>query len=380
MKNVNIGAVEAFNDGKLRALVKTNKEQIVIIPLHVQDKVEFYGIESICPHSGGPLHLGDIEDIQLTENSSQDVSDKIRITCPWHEYKFDILSGNCEEHNLKADTWKVFEKCDSVFLEIDADSELKGVHFFQPKSNTIFECENLQKLNVNSQESMNTLSDWAKLILNTPDAMEKVKLTMEASNLWFKNKISEVGVASMVPERPLRSKSLKFVEPIKTKKWKSGASEISRITILHSLANVEQWAIDLAWDVIARFSDYKTNSNSKSDDSLCDDIQNNGFMPREFFDDFVKVAFEEATHFGYLCEQLEHYGSHFGALPIHDGLWESASNTSHDLLARLAIVHMVHEARGLDVNPKTIEKFRSNNDVVSAEKLEKIHQDEIGNN
>jgi len=27
------------------------------------------------------------------------------------------------------------------------------------------------------------------------------------------------------------------------------------------------------------------------------------------------------------------------------GLWQSAEETSHDLLARLAIVHMVHEAR-----------------------------------
>lgn len=27
------------------------------------------------------------------------------------------------------------------------------------------------------------------------------------------------------------------------------------------------------------------------------------------------------------------------------GLWQSADETSHDILARLAIVHMVHEAR-----------------------------------
>lgn len=27
------------------------------------------------------------------------------------------------------------------------------------------------------------------------------------------------------------------------------------------------------------------------------------------------------------------------------GLWQSASDTAHDLLGRLAIVHMVHEAR-----------------------------------
>lgn len=66
-------------------------------------------------------------------------------------------------------------------------------------------------------------------------------------------------------------------------------------------------------------------------------------MPREFFTDFVKVAQDEGRHFSLLAARLEELGSSYGALPAHDGLWDSAIATSKDLLARLAIEHCVHE-------------------------------------
>lgn len=66
-------------------------------------------------------------------------------------------------------------------------------------------------------------------------------------------------------------------------------------------------------------------------------------MPREFFTDFVKVAQDEGRHFTLLAKRLEELGSSYGALPAHDGLWDSAIATSKDLLARLAIEHCVHE-------------------------------------
>lgn len=66
-------------------------------------------------------------------------------------------------------------------------------------------------------------------------------------------------------------------------------------------------------------------------------------MPREFFTDFVKVAQDEGRHFTLLAARLEALGSSYGALPAHDGLWDSATATSKDLLARLAVEHCVHE-------------------------------------
>jgi uncharacterized ferritin-like protein (DUF455 family) len=48
----------------------------------------------------------------------------------------------------------------------------------------------------------------------------------------------------------------------------------------------------------------------------------------------------------------------YGTLPAHAGMWRAAEDTADDLMARLAVVPMVLEARGLDVTPGMIEIFR----------------------
>ena len=97
----------------------------------------------------------------------------------------------------------------------------------------------------------------------------------------------------------------------------------------------------------------------------------------QFFSDFTKVALDESKHFSLLSARLRELDSYYGAHPIHAALWESATATSQSLTARLAIIHLVHEARGLDVNPSTIAKFRAAGDKGSTEVLEIIHLDEI---
>jgi uncharacterized ferritin-like protein (DUF455 family) len=64
-------------------------------------------------------------------------------------------------------------------------------------------------------------------------------------------------------------------------------------------------------------------------------------------------------------------------MPAHDGLWEAAEATAGDVMARLAVVPMVLEARGLDVTPATVERFRAAGDARSAAILERIYRDEI---
>ncbi len=135
-------------------------------------------------------------------------------------------------------------------------------------------------------------------------------------------------------------------------------SDAGRIALLHALAHIEFNAIDLACDLIARFAD-------------------NG-LPRAFYDDWVVVAGEEALHFTLLSERLRTLGSHYGALPAHDGLWEAAEQTRHDLYARLAIVPLVLEARGLDVTPAMIRNLEGAGDMESTAILQRIYEDEIG--
>lgn len=57
----------------------------------------------------------------------------------------------------------------------------------------------------------------------------------------------------------------------------------------------------------------------------------------------MKVAQDKRRHFTLLASRLEELGSFYGALPAHDGLWDSATATSKDLLARIAVEHCVHE-------------------------------------
>src|SRR3546814_18818245 len=75
-------------------------------------------------------------------------------------------------------------------------------------------------------------------------------------------------------------------------------------------------------------------------------------MPRCFTDDWVTVAAEESMHLALLDRRLRALASHYGALPAHDGLWEAADATRHDVIVRLAVVPQVQEERGLDVTPE----------------------------
>lgn len=158
------------------------------------------------------------------------------------------------------------------------------------------------------------------------------------------------------PDRPARSDDkVRLLAPGEMHKLGKGGTLASRQALLHSLVHIENWAIDLSWDIIARFgreADYE--------------------LPKQFFDDFVQVAEDECRHFSLLAKRLEETGSSYGAFPAHDGLWESAAGSSGSLAARLAVEHCVHEARGLDVLPATIHKFRNNGDEASAALLEGV--------
>ena len=139
---------------------------------------------------------------------------------------------------------------------------------------------------------------------------------------------------------------------------RAGGSAAGRIALLHALAHIELNAIDLAWDLIARFTDQE--------------------LPRGFYDDWVSVAAEEATHHALVAARLAELGAAYGDLPAHDGLWEAAQATAHDLLARLAVVPLVLEARGLDVTPAMIARLGRFGDAESAAVLQVIYDDEVG--
>jgi len=141
-----------------------------------------------------------------------------------------------------------------------------------------------------------------------------------------------------------------------------GRGQAGRIALLHALAHIELNAIDLALDIIGRFFGDLPQAD---DDKIA------------FIHDWLSVAADEAKHFLMLENRLKALGSGYGALPAHDGLWEAACDTGDDLLARLAIVPLSLEARGLDVTPDMIARMEGAGDVESAKILQIIYSDEI---
>ncbi len=65
-------------------------------------------------------------------------------------------------------------------------------------------------------------------------------------------------------------------------------------------------------------------------------------------------------------------------MPHNSRLITSIQDTAHSILARLAIVPRCMEARGLDITPQMIEKFKSQGDETSVKLLSRILEDEIG--
>jgi uncharacterized ferritin-like protein (DUF455 family) len=201
------------------------------------------------------------------------------------------------------------------------------------------------------------LTDGAVAVLETAAPEEKSRLSHDLAERWRSGALSISG-ERRPPDRPARPERPPLLAPKELPKRKAGGNAAKRIAMLHALAHIELNAIDLAWDLIARFG---------RDD-----------LPRAFFDDWVKVADEEALHFTLLSRRLHDLGAAYGDLPAHDGLWRAAVETAHDLLARLAVVPLVLEARGLDVTPVMIAKMERTGDTETAAILSTIYRDEVG--
>ena len=136
------------------------------------------------------------------------------------------------------------------------------------------------------------------------------------------------------------------------------ASAAGRVALIHAIAHIELNAVDLALDMACRFV-------SES-------------LPDDFYHDWLGAADDEARHFLMLDDRLGQFGASYGDLPAHDGLWQAADATKHDLLARLAIAPLVLEARGLDVTPSMIDRLNAVGDDETASTFGIIMHDEVG--
>jgi uncharacterized ferritin-like protein (DUF455 family) len=200
-----------------------------------------------------------------------------------------------------------------------------------------------------------SVSEAIRAALLTGDPRDKIKSTRALARAVASGELAWDFAAAM-PDRPAWPAELELLPPNRMPKRGRGGSERGRIALWHALANIEFAAIDLALDMAGRFG---------------------SAMGREFVGDFLAVAADEAMHFALLDRRLHTLGTRYGALPAHDGLWEAAHETRHDVAARLAVVPMVLEARGLDVTPAARDRLLALGDVPGARILQRILDDEI---
>ncbi len=197
-------------------------------------------------------------------------------------------------------------------------------------------------------------ADIASVILE-PDPYIKcesvAQLHAQFDSLNFDSQSNEPSKEIASPGYPA---TLQLVAPRELKR-RGIQSQQGRNILMHSIAHIEFNAINLALDAAYRFKN----------------------QPTDYYRDWISIAADETRHFSMIHDYLKQHDCEYGDYPAHNGLWQMAVDTQHDIVARMALVPRVLEARGLDVTPAIIEKLERVNDHLAVAILTVIYQDEI---
>ena len=189
------------------------------------------------------------------------------------------------------------------------------------------------------------------------DPVQKVAGVHSLARAWTAGKLvldtrSALSVPLDIPGHPAKPE---LVSPLAVKRRAMNTPE-GRAAMIHALAHIEFNAINLALDALWRFQN----------------------MPCDYYTDWLQVADEEALHFTLLADHLQRQGYAYGDFSGHNGLWDMAVKTQHDVLARMALLPRTMEARGLDVTPGSRAKLVQAGDSAAGPILDIILRDEIG--
>lgn len=189
------------------------------------------------------------------------------------------------------------------------------------------------------------------------DALQKAAGVRLLAQAWAAGELeldadAALTASPLIPGHPAKPE---LVSPLTVKRRAMNTPE-GRAAMIHALVHIEFNAINLALDALWRFAG----------------------MPRAYYADWLQVADEEALHFTLLADHLQGQGFAYGDFSGHNGLWDMAVRTQHDVLARMALLPRTMEARGLDVTPGTRAKLVQAGDSEVGPILDIILRDEIG--
>jgi nitrite reductase (NADH) small subunit len=102
-----LGPVADFAEGTHR-VVRVGHAEIGIFNVHGQ----FYALPNVCPHQFGPLCTGTVSGTTRCNAETNWRFAWVRqgeiLTCPWHGWEFDILTGrNVARPSIKVRTYPV---------------------------------------------------------------------------------------------------------------------------------------------------------------------------------------------------------------------------------------------------------------------------------
>jgi len=112
-----------------------------------------------------------------------------------------------------------------------------------------------------------SLAQRAVEVLLTASPEEKTKKSATLAAEWRAGAIKEIGTA-YPPMQPARPAKPEILPPGKMPRRGPGGT--GKATLMHALAHIEFNAIDLAWDIIARFTEHD--------------------LPRDFYDDWAAIT------------------------------------------------------------------------------------------
>lgn len=100
MAFVRVASVDDLKDGEGKE-IEANGKKIALFKIDG----EFFAIDNTCPHHGGPLGEGSLED---------DV-----VTCPWHGWRFNVKTGvSPVVPTAKVKTYEVKIEGDGVCVDV----------------------------------------------------------------------------------------------------------------------------------------------------------------------------------------------------------------------------------------------------------------------
>ncbi len=192
------------------------------------------------------------------------------------------------------------------------------------------------------------------LLISQP--LEKAQTCQQLYQAWIDSTLTLDRLVDLtVPDIPGRPDKPELVAPRDLPRRRN-SKEHGVAPLIHAITHIEFNAINLGLDAVARFTG----------------------MPEQFYQDWLRVAYEESQHFLMLREHLQTLGYDYGSFPAHSGMWDMAQKTHNDVLKRMALVPRVLEARGLDVTPAMMNKLRGAGDNRAVDILDIILREEIG--